>query len=40
MEPESCVSVFEELLLAINDEGVNFDGSGRTDTQEEIRHED
>ncbi len=37
MEPESCISVFEELLLAANyDEEVNFDGSGRADVHKEI----
>ena len=39
MEPESCVSVFEELLLAINDDE-SFDGSEDTEAQEEIRHGD
>ena len=37
MEPESCVSVFEELPLAANcDEEVSFGGSGATDAQKEI----
>ena len=41
MGPESCVIVFEELLLAANyDEEVRFDGSGATDMYKEIRHED
>lgn len=40
MEPESCISVFGELLLAIDDEEVNFDGSERTDVHKEVRHED